>query len=161
MSRSSTLIAVSIIVGSAFIACALYFALDNEQGEPAATTSNVASSVQVGESVSAPGTSNSTCTSWRTTKAALDAIPGLPLGWNYETPNIDVYIGNTTNAIERALDLFEPKIDVEPADVAAAATEYVALRRLEIEMLRAQTYTHADGVAGNMALSTLDELCGT
>ena len=62
-------------------------------------------------------------------------------------------------AVTKALDLFEPKIASEPAQVAAAAHDYVSARRNEMRMLVNHTYTQADGVAGNVAKDQLDQLC--
>lgn len=113
----------------------------------------------------APGTSaaasgNATCGEWATTKAALQAIPQLPDGWDWDTPNIDVYIQSRTGAISKALDLFEPHIADQPPGFAAAAHQYVSERRKEIQMLRAHTYTEADGVPVTAEETKLDQLCG-
>jgi len=91
----------------------------------------------------------------------LDAIPPMPASWNYETPNIDIYIGNYGTAIAKVLDLFEPKIEHEPADVATVARNYVAAKRSEIEELKAHTFTGANTPANRAVLSELNQLCRT
>ena len=103
---------------------------------------------------------SSNCNAWRATKPALDAIPALPDGWDWSTPNIDAYIANRNAAIARALDLFEAKVTAEPTDVSSAAHEYVAAKRTEMQKLSDHTYTAADGVPANTALATLNQLCG-
>ena len=95
---------------------------------------------------------NGTCKAWRTTKPALDAIPSLPDGWDWNTPNIDMYIANRNAAIAQALDLFEPEESpTDQTDISAAAHEYVAAKRTEMQKLSDHTYTAADGVPGNTA----------
>jgi hypothetical protein len=103
---------------------------------------------------------SSTCQAWKTTRTAIIAIPDLPAGWDWDTPGIDVYINNQANALEKAFALFEPQITTEPANVAAAARAYVEARRGEIAAKRNQTYGAADAVPVNMALGTLNQLCG-
>jgi hypothetical protein len=105
---------------------------------------------------------SSTCEAWPSTKAALNAIPALPAGWNWDTPNIDVYIANQSAAVNKALDLFEPQIAAsDPPQVAEAAKTYVSERRLAVQKHVDHTYTQADGVSGNVALAKLDQACGT
>jgi hypothetical protein len=106
------------------------------------------------------GAASSTCNAWRITKPALDAIPSLPDGWDWNTPNIDRYISDRNAALARALDLFEPKIAGEPANISAAARDYVSAKRTEMQKLSGHTYTAADGVPGNTALAALNQLCG-
>ncbi len=111
-------------------------------------------------SSSAATEDGSTCQAWKTTRAALSAVPELPVGWDWDTPGIDVYINNQANAIEKALALFEPQISAEPANVAAAAHAYVEARRDEFAAKRARNYSASEAVPVNMALGTLDQLCG-
>lgn len=110
---------------------------------------------------SAPGAADSsTCKAWPSTRKTLSMIPSLPAGWDWNTPNIDTYIGNLARSTDAALDLFVPKIAPEPAEVAAAASDFVAGKRKEIRMLTEHTYTAADGVAANDAGFRLNQLCG-
>jgi hypothetical protein len=102
----------------------------------------------------------STCQAWKTTRAALAPVPDLPSGWDWDTPNIDVYINNQANAVDKALSLFEPQITAEPANVAAAARAYIDTRRDEFAAKRNRTYSATERVATNMALGKLDQLCG-
>ena len=114
-----------------------------------------------GVDATASGIGTPTCEAWLTTKAALNAIPPLPNGWDWNTPHIDVYIANAGASAEKALNLFEPQIAPEPANVAAAAHAYVDAKRASIEKLSAHTYTAEEAAAGNVALAKLDQICGT
>jgi len=87
-------------------------------------------------------------------------IPRLPAGWDWDTPNIDTLIANRTAAIDKALDLFEPKIADEPADVAEAAHTFVDEQRKGNEKLKDHTYAGAEAVAINEASTRLSLLCG-
>ncbi len=107
------------------------------------------------------GIGTSTCDAWVVTKAALHAIPALPAGWDWNTPNIDVYIGNAATAAEKTLSLFEPQILPDPAHVAAAARGYVSAKRTEIRKLKDHTYTSEDAAAGNVAFARINQICGT
>jgi hypothetical protein len=101
-----------------------------------------------------------TCEAWAETRLTLRSIPALPNGWNWKTPNITALIKNQNAPVSKALDLFEPKIAAEPADVAQAAKQYVAARRTQIETLTDQSYTREVGAAVDKALTRLNELCG-
>ena len=90
----------------------------------------------------------------------LRSIPALPKHWNWQTPDIDTYIKNQNAPVTNALDLFEPKIASQPADVARAAEDYVAARRKQTESLSDHTYTPEVGAAVDTALQRLDGLCG-
>jgi hypothetical protein len=102
----------------------------------------------------------STCQAWKITRTAINAVPALPVGWDWDTPNIDTYINNQATAVEKALALFEPQIAAEPANVATAARAYVEARQNEYAALRNRTYSANEAVPGNMALGTLNQLCG-
>ena len=101
-----------------------------------------------------------TCEAWTETRLTLRAIPGLPNGWNWQTPNIATLIQNQNAPVAAALDLFEPKIAPQPADVAQAARDYVAARRNQIQTLSDRSYTPKDGEAVDTTLARLNELCG-
>jgi hypothetical protein len=101
-----------------------------------------------------------TCSAWAETRLTLRSIPALPSGWNWKTPNIGTLIKNQNAPVSKALDLFEPKISAEPADVAAAAQQYVAARRKQVETLSDRTYTPEIGAAVDTALKRLNQLCG-
>ena len=101
-----------------------------------------------------------TCSAWAETRLTLRSIPALPSGWNWNTPNIATLIRNQNAPVSKALDLFEPKISAEPADVAAAAQQYVAARRKQVETLSDRTYTPEIGTAVDTALVRLNQLCG-
>ena len=107
------------------------------------------------------GNDGSTCQAWADTRPTLRAIPALPAGWTWTTPNIDTSIKNQNAPVGSALDLFETKIAAKPADVAQAANDYVAARRKQMQSLSDHTYTASDGTAVDEALKNLDQLCGT
>lgn len=153
---------VAIIVAAIIIAVAVISAVILFRSPNTAAPTAPAPTVTGSASAQPPGsaTANSTCEAWPSTKAALDAIPQLPPGWDWSTPNIDTYIQNRTAAIAKALDLFEPQISATPANTAATAKQYVAERRNEINLLRDHTYTQADAVAATAASARLDQLCG-
>ena len=104
--------------------------------------------------------SGSTCQAWSETRQTLQAIPALPTGWTWQTPNIDTYIKLQNAPVGSALELFEPKIAAEPADVAAAARDYVAVRRQQMQALSDHSYTPSLGDQVDTALSNLNQLCG-
>ncbi|WP_342314659.1 hypothetical protein LIX17_25785 (plasmid) [Mycobacterium avium subsp. hominissuis] len=151
---------VAIIVAAIIIATAIIGAVVLTRSPNTAAPAAGPAPTAIGSAPAQAGNtaSNSTCEAWPSTKAALNAIPQLPSGWDWNTPNIDTYIQNRTAAIAKALDLFEPEISGEPA--ATTARQYVAERRNEITMLRNHTYTQADGVAATAASARLDQLCG-
>ena len=150
------IIAAAIIIAIAVIAAVL-LSRGPDTAAPAGPAPTTAQTAPVEGTIAE---SSSTCEAWHSTKAALTAIPQLPPGWDWSTPNIDTYIGNRTAAIAKALDLFEPQISAEPATTASVARQYVAERRSELELLRNRTYTQADGVAATAASARLDQLCG-
>lgn len=154
----AAIIGAAIILAAALVTTALIVSGGSDNSAPA---SPAAPAPTAEPAAPANGdTDDATCEAWQTTKPALDAIPPLPAGWDWNTPNIDTYINNMSASITKALDLFEPQITAEPADVAGAARDYVAARRTELRMLQDHTYTTADGVEGNMAVAKLNQLCG-
>jgi len=108
----------------------------------------------------ATSSGQSTCQAWTQTRLILRAIPALPQGWTWSTPNIDNYIKIQNAPIGKALDLFEPQIAAEPADVAKAARQYVSVLREQLRSLSDHTYVPADGAAVDTALGNLNQLCG-
>lgn len=103
----------------------------------------------------------STCQSWKQTRLTLLAVPSLPANWSWTTPDIDNAIRLQNAPVGNALELFETQIVPEPVDVAAAARNYVAARRQQMQTLTDHTYTAPDGEAVDTALTQLDKLCGT
>lgn len=101
-----------------------------------------------------------TCQAWSETRQTLRAIPALPNGWTFKTPNIAVLIRNQNAPVGQALDLFEPKIAPQPADVAQAARDYLAARRNQMQTLADGSYKPADGAEVDTALQHLNDLCG-
>lgn len=146
----------AILAAGALIAGAILIAGSGGGGESSTTAAS-----QSAPTASATSTSQATCMAWRANRQAVTAIPDLPAGWDWNTPNIDRAIENRTGAITRTLDLFEPKITSDPADVATAAHTYVAARRTEVQHLLDHTYSGADHVSVDSAFAELDQLCGT
>jgi len=101
-----------------------------------------------------------TCQAWTQTRLALRAVPPLPDGWNWNTPNIDTVIKFQNGPVGFALDQFEPHIAPTPADVAQAATDYVIARRKQMNSLATRTYQPDDGATVDSALDRLNQLCG-
>lgn len=144
-------ISAAIIIAGALVGGAVIMS----RGDKTQSTSGNA-----GGSGLAATANSSTCQAWKTTRAILVTIPGLPQGWDWDTPNIDTLIANNRAATNAALDRFETEIAAEPADVASAAHDYIAGRRKALKLLAEHTYTGADGEAGNQALARLNVLCG-
>lgn len=155
--RSLWIIFAGIVIAGALIAGAAFLALNGKDKDTSAPPPTSPTAAPTGAPAGTPD--NTTCKAWRTTVPAIRAIPDLPSGWDWDTPNIDMYIANHNAAVGKVLDLFEPKIAPEPADVAAAAKDYVAARRNEMRLLTNHTYRGADGVAGNVAFEQLNQLC--
>jgi len=103
---------------------------------------------------------SSTCQAWTTTRAALDQIPPLPAGWDWNTPNIDILIANKNAATTAILQQFTPEIATTPTDVAQAANDYVVAKRKEVAMLTDHTLTTADAAAGHAVVNRFNRLCG-
>lgn len=101
-----------------------------------------------------------TCQAWAETRLALRAVPPLPGGWTWLTPNIDILVKFQNGPVGFALDRFDPQIAAEPADVAQAARDYVAARRAQMRSLADRSYQPADGAAVDAALARLNQLCG-
>jgi hypothetical protein len=148
------IVTAAMLLGAAIVGAAIILRTgrDNTAG-PTVTASQSPTNTN-------SGAASSTCNAWRITKPALDAIPSLPDGWDWNTPNIDRYISDRNAALARALDLFEPQIVGQPANISAAAHDYVSAKHTEMQKLSDHSYTAADGVPGNTALAALNQLCG-
>lgn len=155
--RSLWIIFAGIVIAGALIAGAAFLALSGKDAPPTAT--GPTATAPTAADAPANATSSSTCKAWKTTRATLDAGPGLPAGWDWNTPNIDTYISNRNAATAKVIDLFEPKIAETPVDVATAARDYVTAKRNEIRMLADKSFTSADAVSVNAARAQLDQLC--
>ena len=108
-----------------------------------------------------PSAAGSTCQAWKQTRLTLLAVPSLPNGWSWATPDIDNAIRLQNAPVGNALGVFETQINPEPSDVAQAAQQYVAARRHQMETLTDHSYAPGDGEAVDAALVQLDNLCGT
>lgn len=156
--RSLWIIFAGIVIAGALIAGAAFLAPSGKNA-PAPTAGGPTVTAPTTADAPANAASSSTCKAWKTTRATLDAGPGLPAGWDWNTPNIDTYISNRNAATAKVLDLFEPKIAQTPPDVATAARDYVTAKRNEIRMLADKSFTSADAVSVNAARAQLDQLC--
>ncbi|WP_142305079.1 hypothetical protein [Mycobacterium avium] len=153
---------VAIIVAAIILAAALIGAVILSRGpNTAAPAAPAPTSIAGAPAPANAAVDSSTCKAWQSTKPALDAIPALPDGWDWNTPNINTYISNRNAAITKALNLFEPKISDTPADVAAAARGYVAAKRDEVRMLADRSFTSADAVSVNTTYAQLNQICST
>ncbi|SIE31764.1 Uncharacterised protein [Mycobacteroides abscessus subsp. abscessus] len=95
---------VAIIVAAIIIATSVIAAVLLSRGsDTAAPASPAPTAAQNAPAQGNATETSSTCEAWPSTKAALTAIPQLPPGWDWSTPNIDTYIGNRTAAIAKAL----------------------------------------------------------
>jgi hypothetical protein len=152
---------VAIIVAAIIIATAVISAVLLSRGPDTATPAGPAPTAPGNAPTQNVAATSSTCKAWQATKPALDAIPALPAGWDWDTPNIGTYIANRNAAITKALDLFEPKIADTPPDVASVARNYVAVKRDEVRMLADKSFTSADAVMVNAASAELNQICAT
>ena len=143
----AAIIAAGIVIAGALIGAAVMLSNRDKGAGPAASSAEATEA-------------SSTCQAWKTTRTAINAVPALPVGWDWDTPGIDIYINNLATSVETALALFEPKIADEPANVAAAARAYIEARQIEYAALRNRTFTGNESVPVNMALGNLNQLCG-
>jgi hypothetical protein len=152
---------VAIVVAAVLITGgAITVALISKSGSPALPGGSSASATAAPPSPASNGADSSTCVAWRSAKAALDtAVDPMPADWNWNTPGIDGLIAQSNAIITNAMDLFEPHIAAQPADVATAARAYVKARRSEVAKLANHTYTEADDVPSTTAYATLNQLC--
>lgn len=148
----ATIIATGIVIAGAVIGAAVIVGGSSTRG------ANHQASVQ---EEAAPR--SQTCVEWASTQVELRAIPPLPQGWDWSTPNIDTYIGNLATAVEKSVAVFEQRITPEPANAAAAAKAYIGSKRAEMKALRDHTYgsSAGDGTATDAALARLNQICGT
>lgn len=149
---------VAVIVAAILITGgAVAVALINKSGPaaPNAAGPSAAPNTSV-QPTTASVENTATCKAWRTTSAAFDAIPHLPDGWDWDTPNIDTLSSNQKIAVDKALGIFESKIAPnDPQQVVSAAHAYVAAKRTELSHLASHTITEADGTA----VDSMNQLC--
>lgn len=154
------IVAAALAVAGALVATALVIS-GGRGGDSGPAGAPAAPSTTVAAAPSATDDANSaTCQAWKVTRPALFAIPPLPDAWDWNTPNIDIYIANRNNAVSKAIDLFEPKISASPDAASTAARKYVEERRKEVQNLKDHTYTSTDATTGRFAEAELDQACG-
>jgi len=144
------IVIAAIVVSASAIAIALITHSSAPAPAPAAPAHTAA----------ATNADSPTCTGWRGAKAVLDQTEALPDGWDWTTPGVDQLIASRNAVIVRTMDIFEPQIADQPADLAKVAHAYVAARRNEAKLLAAHTYTAADGVVGTSGYHQLNQMCG-
>ncbi len=146
-------VVAAILIAGALIAAAVVFVGGDKSAKPAAASG-------AAQSDAAPTESTATCKAWRTTSAAFDAIPHLPDGWDWNTPDIDTLIANQKTAVDKTLSIFESKIaPSDPQQVVNAARAYVTAKRTELSHLASHTITEADGTAVDTSGANLNQLC--
>lgn len=147
------IISAALIIAGGLVGGAVIMSHSNNTNSGAAASGNQPATV-------AAAADSATCQAWETTQTALDQIPTLPRGWDWDTPNIDTLIANRNTAMLAVLQQFTPQIAADPADVAEAANRYVSAKRQEATKLADHTMTAADGAALTQALVRLNQLCG-
>lgn len=148
------IIVAAVIIAAGLVAAALVMNRGGDNAEDAPVAQSPTSSATVAAEDS------STCEAWQSIDPSIQMVIALPPGWNWDTPNIDTLIADRNAAIDKALDLFEPQIADEPADVAKAAHTLVNEHRTGNKKLENHTYAPADAVAINEAAMRLSRLCG-
>jgi hypothetical protein len=101
------------------------------------------------------------CASWETTHEALVAIPQLPPGWNWNTPNIDVYIQTRVSAVNKGIELFDQELAGNPSSAAEAGRVFIAAHREASRALLDRTYSAEEGVPITVAQAKLNQACAT
>ncbi|MCH9669130.1 MAG: hypothetical protein K0U80_14910 [Actinomycetia bacterium] len=150
----AAIIGAAIVIAAAVIAGALIINSGTNTADTTTPASDTPATARAAES-------SSTCRAWAATSVALKSIPGLPAGWDWDTPDIDTYVANQNAAVKAALDPFESEIAAsDPPEVVAAANDYVAAQRRSMQHLADQTYTTAVGVPVTTARVKLDQACG-
>jgi hypothetical protein len=149
------IIAAAVIIGAVIISRG-----STTQTTPTAAPAQGNASQPANPSSLTNAADSPTCVGWRSVQPSLDLIPGLPDGWDWDTPNIDRTIAERNAEINKVLDIFEPLISDQPADLAKIAHTFVDGRRNETRLLAAHTFQGSDGVAGNVAYTQLNQQCG-
>lgn len=101
------------------------------------------------------------CASWETTHAALIAIPQLPAGWNWNTPNIDTYIKTRVSTVNKGIDLFDQELAGNSSPAAEAGRVFIAAHRDASRALLDRTYSAEEGVPITVAQAKLNQACAT
>jgi hypothetical protein len=143
----------AILIAGALIAVAIVFA-GGDRSRPAAAPPTTA------QAAAPPTQSTATCKAWRNADAALEAIPALPDGWDFNTPNIDTLIAQAKTAVDKVLDIFESQIVAsDPPQVVSAAKAYMTAKRTEMAKAADHTITEADDTAVDTNRGLLKQLC--
>jgi hypothetical protein len=149
-------IVAAIVVAGGLIAGAIMLSGGNKAQPPTAARGTTAPAASV------PAESTATCKAWNNTYTELMAVPPLPDGADYNTPNIDTLIANQNKANEKALIGFEPKIAPDdPTQVVNAAKAYINAKRIDMAKSASHTVTEADDTAVDTSFATLNQLCNT
>lgn len=146
-------VVAAIVVAGLLIAGAIMLS-GNRAQPPAASPSTTAQAAAV------PLESTATCKAWHAAYAELMAVPPLPDGADYNTPNIDTLVANQNKANEKILIGFEPKIAPnDPPQVVNAAKAYINAKRIDMAKSAAHTVTEADDTATDTTFATLNQIC--
>jgi hypothetical protein len=142
----------AIVLAGALIAVAIMISGGNKS-QPAAAPGSTAQPAAV-------AVDTTTCKAWRAADAAMDTIPALPEGWDWNTPGIDNLIASQKGAIDKTLSIFEAKIAAgDPQQVVDAARSYIATKRADLNKLKDHTVTEADDAAVESSLASLQQFC--
>lgn len=145
-------VVAAILISGVLIAAAIFFKGSGESSAPTAGSSGKPFAQSDGRA--------KTCKAWTVAKADFKAIPTLPPGWDYNTPNIDQLIAARVSMVEKVLDAFRSQIAPTPVDVGAAANLFVEKQEAEVRKLPAHTFDAADLYAIDGAYMALDRACG-
>jgi hypothetical protein len=146
---SLAIVVGAILIGSAAIASAIFFGVDRDRES---TSTPLASGV----APDAPG-----CNAWVTARRELEAIPSLPAGWDWNTPDIDRLISDQHAAMNPVLDTFARTIDELPADnVTPLARRYIQAQRDNMQRQVSRTATAIDVDLVRSAYNVLNWACG-
>lgn len=148
-------VVAAILLAGALIAAAIFF--KGSGGSPA--PSAAPASTQPSQATTAAGRAK-TCAAWTAAKSDLAQVPKMPSGWTYETPGIDQLITSRATIIVKILNVFANQVAPQPADVAAAANEFIDKQRAEVTKLPAHTLDAADVTAIANATAALNRACG-
>lgn len=141
-------VVIAILVGSGAIVGAIIWSADR---------GGSGSSQAAGpDALTKPG-----CEAWVSARQGLEAIPALPNGWDWNTPNIDQIIGNQQGAIKPVLDNFEKQVGESGAeDIEGLASGYIAAQRNNMDRQVQRNATAVDGERILASYKALNAACG-
>ena len=152
---SAVWVMTASIIGAGAVMSSLIYA-DRQNGRQTSEQPPSGISAIGSVSISSPN-----CKSWINARQQIEAIPNLPTGWNWDMPNIDIYISNRNNALAKSLDLLESDIMKRPPDTAADATgQYIAAWRSTMQRMSERTSSAIDDDVLTATYKALNSACG-